>query len=1185
MRRKSAALALYLAALLASPSPAAVLRNFETPGEALVFKGAERGGSCQYAAAPEPLGKQSLKVSWENRHAPWLDIGVLPPTPLPDASEKVGGTLSVSVYSGGAPEVTEINARLVDAKGETFQWKKKVDLSAKGWQELAYTITATNFNDSWGTTKTGQIALPLKFFGFAISFSAESTPAGSIYFDNISFSTGGAMVPYSETVYLFNDTEKWGSNVRGASCGMTTSDAGLRVIWTAQKPAQTLILTERKSSLTDIGSPSRIVLKLTSATTAAQAAVALKDSKGVSFLLKPKEVKAGENELAWALPAEIATSWGGEGKNPTVNFPVTVSELRLISPTPAAPVDVVLHSLRAGGVMPELNALRVNVETGNPLHLVTPGNEKQLALGIDNIACVPVEFSIDLKLRDFFGTAVSMRNSFVIDAGRHLQWKLPTIPTAQGIWWVDYTLKDRTATSKVTGSRSFCLMEPAGPTPLRKSGRSSWSALFGGGARDNSEFVWGMNTHTERWSRRDQELEVLAMSLCGVKAARTGVEWAGVQPDADTWNWEEMDRLVDMYEQVGIVVQPLLGFCPQWAAPPEKRKSTNWLEWSRSAPDTAAFGRYAEELTKRYRGRIDTIEVWNEPDIGFFNGTQDDYLTMLKTAYAAVKKTAPEIQVMTGGFATLGYHPSTKKDFHKNVVALGQDYFDIHATHEHGSADDYAKIVDGPLAEVRAQLKSPKPWYANETAICSMNGEEFQAETLVKKIVFTMARGGIGYNWYDLRNDGFNSKDAEHTYGIITNDFYPKAAYPAFNNLTRILRGKKFVTQLDAGAATTVFLFKDDAESALVAWSNDRKGSDSLLLVRNAAAGTRAVDLMGNAEAAPALAGKALFKVSPIPRYLVTPNSGTDDIALERSLISLEAAPVGCPGQQLAIKGSIFNPFEKDSLFRTALVLPATVLCHEPTKSLSVPAHASVPFSFTASIPATYEGTGGDGARIFCEMEGSSHWGGAISFPLPIAQKIPPGDMASRKADFILDTHASVVNFSEKDPNLAHLAWTGPKDLSGAITLGRKPGALLVRVDATDDTHFQEDSGPNVWRGDCVQMGIKIPGQQGFWEFGLSMLKDGKAEVFCWSRPTGFDDPVKKVTLTTTPTDGKLLHAAEFPYDALGLSDAILESGLRFNLIVNDNDGKGRKGWVQIAPGIGQGKDPEQFPYIVFGKP
>ncbi len=36
------------------------------------------------------------------------------------------------------------------------------------------------------------------------------------------------------------------------------------------------------------------------------------------------------------------------------------------------------------------------------------------------------------------------------------------------------------------------------------------------------------------------------------------------------------------------------------------------------------------------------------------------------------------------------------------------------------------------------------------------------------------------------------------------------------------------------------------------------------------------------------------------------------------------------------------------------------------------------------------------------------------------------------------------------------------------------------------------------------------------------------------------------------------------------------------SLLVNDNDGKGRKGWVEWTPGIGVTKNPSQFAAVVF---
>ena len=54
------------------------------------------------------------------------------------------------------------------------------------------------------------------------------------------------------------------------------------------------------------------------------------------------------------------------------------------------------------------------------------------------------------------------------------------------------------------------------------------------------------------------------------------------------------------------------------------------------------------------------------------------------------------------------------------------------------------------------------------------------------------------------------------------------------------------------------------------------------------------------------------------------------------------------------------------------------------------------------------------------------------------------------------------------------------------------------------------------------------------------------------------------------------------PESAVGADSALLKQGIRFNLLVNDNDGEGRDGWMHIAPGIGENKNPDRFPFVLF---
>lgn len=59
-------------------------------------------------------------------------------------------------------------------------------------------------------------------------------------------------------------------------------------------------------------------------------------------------------------------------------------------------------------------------------------------------------------------------------------------------------------------------------------------------------------------------------------------------------------------------------------------------------------------------------------------------------------------------------------------------------------------------------------------------------------------------------------------------------------------------------------------------------------------------------------------------------------------------------------------------------------------------------------------------------------------------------------------------------------------------------------------------------------------------------------------------------------------YRARLALDAFGLDDSMLSAGVRFNLLVNDNDGDLREGFIQLAPGISEWKNFDRFPLIVF---
>ncbi|MPN12117.1 hypothetical protein SDC9_159429 [bioreactor metagenome] len=72
------------------------------------------------------------------------------------------------------------------------------------------------------------------------------------------------------------------------------------------------------------------------------------------------------------------------------------------------------------------------------------------------------------------------------------------------------------------------------------------------------------------------------------------------------------------------------------------------------------------------------------------------------------------------------------------------------------------------------------------------------------------------------------------------------------------------------------------------------------------------------------------------------------------------------------------------------------------------------------------------------------------------------------------------------------------------------------------------------------------------------------------------------ISLTTSREGTSTSYDTSIPLKQLGITPEMLKIGLRFNLLVNDNDGEGRESWLNIAPGIGDTKNPSLAPLLIF---
>lgn len=183
-----------------------------------------------------------------------------------------------------------------------------------------------------------------------------------------------------------------------------------------------------------------------------------------------------------------------------------------------------------------------------------------------------------------------------------------------------------------------------------------------------------------------ERIALQRLKQAGVTSVRMGIGWPEAMPERGKYAWDELDKEVDLWRSHGIEIYALIVNTPPWASPTGKNEH-GYAPKPECLPD---FEEFCYQIGKRYRGKIRYYEIWNEQngygwhtDKGF--NQVEEYIPVLKAAYAGLKRGDPDCLVGLGGLDDAGgnAHIFLEKmyDLRANV------FFDAVATHPYGETD------------------------------------------------------------------------------------------------------------------------------------------------------------------------------------------------------------------------------------------------------------------------------------------------------------------------------------------------------------------------------------------------------------------------------------------------------------------------------------------------------------------
>ncbi|MEM1210810.1 MAG: hypothetical protein AAGI68_00790 [Planctomycetota bacterium] len=229
-------------------------------------------------------------------------------------------------------------------------------------------------------------------------------------------------------------------------------------------------------------------------------------------------------------------------------------------------------------------------------------------------------------------------------------------------------------------------------------------------------------------------------------AKALGFNWVRLHgPMGDLNYWSEMEKTRGEYvffdDQMnhliedGFSVLGVLAQAPPWARITRKHVPRGWHDLWWQPENNDDFERYAEEITRHYRGRVNHWQVWNEPWGHFFyrewrpdfvglkrwhvgDTLAEDYHRLSEAGFGAIRRGNPEAQVVglhgSLGPGSAGWVPkmlaldNTKTydiaSFHAYVINRDESLLDSHPS---TSFDSFMDNILAPLRALPSEKQKP----------------------------------------------------------------------------------------------------------------------------------------------------------------------------------------------------------------------------------------------------------------------------------------------------------------------------------------------------------------------------------------------------------------------------------------------------------------------------------------------
>jgi hypothetical protein len=191
-------------------------------------------------------------------------------------------------------------------------------------------------------------------------------------------------------------------------------------------------------------------------------------------------------------------------------------------------------------------------------------------------------------------------------------------------------------------------------------------------------------TTTPELIHNDMEM----LKRAGINVLRISFGWDGIESTKGKFDWLFWDDYVKTaVDDYGITLIPYICYTPMWNSTGD---TSNY--WNHTPIDYDEFGKFVFALVSRYKDRIKSWELWNEPDIKeYWSGNAADLAKLTRIGAEAVRRADPGAIVVLAGLA--GHVEFTRTLFRDLNISPYVDVVNCHSYYETWNGDPLETVV------------------------------------------------------------------------------------------------------------------------------------------------------------------------------------------------------------------------------------------------------------------------------------------------------------------------------------------------------------------------------------------------------------------------------------------------------------------------------------------------------------